>query len=299
MFTARIKFMDVENEEKMTTSNGYYNLHIHSYKSLLLLNYLLQYKYNTGNRKWRSYGSGRDSIKGGGFLIKAEPIMTVNTAGDVGIYFDNRWRLSRAFKGCNDSSQEMMTAIMTKMANELKQMWLAKFDGSEDGTLYIAYKDYAQLTTSTYSQNFYLQLPSDVQLVKYPYEANEAVSEEDKEKDYIEITEYEYRSLYEFLKNRIKSNTIRKYGEEAYNTMIGKQIEDQFIISAIDVLKAEIQKTIKESEDQYHMVAEERNQKIEDLKSEYKMKLDEIEAAKESKILDLKNQILEMQKMAV
>ena len=289
-FVSKIKFVDVDHEESMKTSNAFYDLGIRSYKSLLLLNYLLQWKVSTGVKKWRGYSSGRDAVKGGGLLVKADPNMTITTSGEVGIYFDNSYRLGTYLRSAMNK-QDRLLLIMNKMAAELKQMWLSKFDESEDGTLYINYQDYAQLTSSTYAKIDYVQLPESMQLVKY--------DESDEKANYIEISQEEYRCLYEFLKNRDKNRTIAKYGKEAYDSMIGKQIEDQFIISAIDVLKAEIQKTLQESSDKYDQLYNERTEKIKSIESEYKQIFEALEAEKNQKVADLKNQILEMQKMAV
>ena len=294
MFVSRIKSIGIIDEEQMKNSNGFYDLGISSYKSLLLLNYLLQFKVNYGNKKWRSYSSGRDAVKGGGLLVKTDPFMTITTSGEVGILFDNSYRLGTYVRSAMNK-QDRLILIMNKIASELKQMWLCKFDNTEDGTLYIKYSDYAQLTTSTYSKIEYVQLPESIQLVKY----DEDDEDENNKAEYIEITQEDYRCLYEYLRNRDKNRTIAKYGKEAYDSMIGKKIEDQFIISAIDVLKAEIQKTTKEHSDKCDQLRDERSEKIKNIENEYRQLFAELEADKNNKITELKNQILEMQKMAV
>lgn len=59
------------------------------------------------------------------------------------------------------------------------------------------------------------------------------------------ISKNEFRVLYETLKNRNENKIKLKYGKEAFISMIGNKIDDQFVIAAIDTIKNEISKIIQ------------------------------------------------------
>lgn len=60
------------------------------------------------------------------------------------------------------------------------------------------------------------------------------------------VTVADYRVVYETLKSRDVDKIKGKYGTNVYDEMIGNNVEDQFIISAIETIKNEISNVAKQ-----------------------------------------------------
>ena len=56
----------------------------------------------------------------------------------------------------------------------------------------------------------------------------------------VTFSKNDYCCLYEYLKGRDIEKIKFKYGEKTFDDMIGHKIEDQFIITAVDLLKQQI-----------------------------------------------------------
>ena len=104
----------------------------------------------------------------------------------------------------------------------------------------------------------------------------------------------EYRALYEFLKSREPAKIKERYGTTAYNTMIGHRIEDQFLLSAIDVIKNEIRNVEQECSDVCKKADADFDLAYKELRTQRETKKAEAEKAKLFKIDELNLQLKEM-----
>lgn len=261
-------------KESSINADSLYSFGINSAKTAILLNYLIHIKRNSCSTN--RFGD----TKGGGLFIKSEAIPFVNELGEVGLYFEYRYAIANYLRTVN-SKTEQLNAIKNKIADLLKTVFI-RFN--HDGILYVNFK-FAQLTTSSYNNIQYISIPE-----------SEIYTEDDTK--YITISKEEYRCLYEFLKNRNKEKTIKKYGETAYNVIIGKAIEDQFIISAIDVIKAEIENAEKEFVEARNVAYNVCEKQVRALRDQYANKEKDLRNIMNEKINQLKNQLTEMKNMS-
>ena len=168
----------------------------------------------------------------------------------------------------------MAKAIKDKVANELKKAWN---NGAEN-------EEYV-IDLATYGN-----CKGDFQLEIEP----EYITKGADEKEYVKISLHEYRALYEFLKGRNEEKVKERTGSKAFNIMVGKKIEDQFLLSAIDVIKNEIKnveaeylQAVKDSETEY-------NNEVNAAKSKKYTAQNTAMEIKKAKISELENQMKEM-----
>lgn len=280
-----LKKITVKNEQQINSYNGFYPLGISSPKAMLLLNYLIWSKMSSCGYKYggRYYHDDIDYLKGGGLFVKGKPQFTFNDFFEIGIYFNDTWKMS-AYLRSSSGKAENLIAIKNKLAGELKYFW--KLDGKDKENCVIPIGKFGR-TESVDNQ--------DEVFKKFPVE--ESVLNENHEKCIV-ISFEEYRCLYEFLRGRNKEKTIKKYGEEAYNKIIGKQIEDQFLISAIDVLKSEILKAINEYTEYENAQQKERDEAYNKIRTQYQENCTEAKKIRDTKIADLQKQMEDMKAMA-
>ena len=142
----------------------------------------------------------------------------------------------------------------------------------------------AELSTSTYNTKIYLDMTGI------------EVFDQGTDNEFIKITLNEYRALYEYLKNRPKEKNIDRNGKVAYSSMIGEQIEDQFLLSAVETIMnaiAEVNIEFEKAKKEFQEAAEavwraaniERDEKIAAAKNVMNNKIEELKAQLE----DLKN----------
>ena len=271
--------------ETIKTNGGYFPLNIVSVKSAILLNFVFYQKLN--NCSFKRYGSrycnDEDYIKGGGLFVKGRPQITIDDMNELGIYFNDTWKMN-SYLRADRGHLEILPAIKDKLANELKYYWKIC---NVNNTLYLRISTFGELNVTDKNNNKLINT-SSVEVVK-----------DNNDFDCVVISENEYRSLYEFLKNRSKERTIRKYGEEAYNSMIGKKIEDQFLLSAIETIKNEINNANKEYENNRNTVQSNYEAVVTAARADRDIKLNELAEIRRNKIAELKNQIAEMQKIAI
>ena len=112
-----------------------------------------------------------------------------------------------------------------------------------------------------------------------------------------EYRETDYRILYEVLKGRDVDKLKAKYDQVKWDEMIGKKVEDQFVISAIETIQNEIAK-----------IAETRDNDLKNAEAEYRAESNRLWTKNREnkeritneameKIKELQNQINEMMTM--
>lgn len=271
-----IKFLSVEEERKFENNNiassSYGSIHesvtylgIHSEKAATLLNEVINWRIRTCNTKAnKEYYNGVDSLKGGGLFVKCNAEVVISSIGEVGLKFKEAYgEYIKKYIRAVSAPAEINKAIKDKIANELKKFWTAysKYLKDHDGVIKIKRTD------------------RNGDDITYEYR------------------ETDYRVLYEFLKGRNVDKLKAKYDQMKWDEMIGKKVEDQFVISAIETIQNEIAK-----------IAETRDNDLKNAEAEYraesnrlwtKNKENKERIANEAteKIKELQNQINEMMKM--
>ena len=271
-----IKFLSVEEERKFENNNiassSYGSIHesvtylgIHSEKAATLLNEVINWRIRTCSTKvCKEYYNGVDSLKGGGLFVKCNAEVFISSIGEVGLKFKEAYgEYIKKYIRAVSAPAEINKAIKDKIANELKKFWMA------------------------YSK--YLKDHDGVIKFNRTNRNGDDVSYEYRETD--------YRILYEVLKGRNVDKLKAKYDQVKLDEMIGKKVEDQFVISAIETIQNEIAK-----------IAETRDNDLKNAEAEYraesnrlwtKNKENKERIANEAteKIKELQNQINEMMNM--
>lgn len=211
---------------------SFFDLGITSQKSAILLNFLLDKKLHSCDVKrgyyYRAY-SDSHNVKGGGLFIKGSAQITINDINEVGIYFNDKYAINKYIRVAAGQASLIKT-IKDKIANELKKLW-KNFQQNEK--IFIDVNEYTEIYDAEKIQYNVLNINQNFVTVL------------DNDKKVVSINFNEYRALYEFLKSRDIEKIKERNGIEVFNTMIGNRITNQFIISAIDVIKNEI-KNVKE-----------------------------------------------------
>ena len=268
-----IKFLSVEEERKFENNNvassSYVSIHesvtylgIYSEKAATLLNEVINWRIRTCSPKVSErYCDGVDSLKGGGLFVKCNAEVVISSIGEVGLKFKEAYgEYIKKYIRAVSARAEINKAIKDKIANELKKFWTA------------------------YSK--YLKDHNGV--IKFTFI--------DRNRDGVayEYRETDYRILYEVLKGRDVDKLKAKYVQVKWDEMIGKKVEDQFVISAIETIQNEIAK-----------IAETRDNDLKNAEAEYRAESNRlwtknkenkkrIENEAMEKIKELQNQINEM-----
>ena len=271
-----VKFFSVEEERKFennkVVSSSYGSLResvtylgVYSEKAATLLNEVINWRIGTCSTKAsKKYYNGVDSLKGGGLFVKCNCEVVISSIGEVGLKFKEAYgEYIKKYIRTVSARAEINKAIKDKIANELKKFWTAysKYLKDHDGVIKIKRTD------------------RNGDDVTYEYR------------------ETDYRVLYEFLKGRNVDKLKAKYDQVKWDEMIGKKVEDQFVISAIETIQNEIAK-----------IAETRDNDLKNAEAEYRAESNRlwtknkenkkrIENEAMEKIKELQNQINEMMKM--
>lgn len=271
-----IKFLSVEEERKFENNNvvssNYGSIHesvtylgVHSEKAATLLNEVINCRIRTCKTKFnKEYYNDVDVLRGGGLFVKCNAEVVISSIGEVGLKFKEAYGKNiKKYIRAVSAPAEINKAIKDKIANELKKFWMA------------------------YSK--YLKEHDGVLKFKRTNRNGDDVT--------YEYCETDYRILYEVLKGRNVDKLKAKYDQVKWDEMIGKKVEDQFAISAIETIQNEIVK-----------IAETRDNDLKNAEAEYraesnrlwtKNKENKERIANEAmeKIKELQNQINEMMKM--
>ena len=272
-----IKFLSVEEERKFENNAKVHNsrtsetesikfLNIFSEKSANLLNEVINWRINSCDTKARVWGTPNENdLVGGGLFVKCKAEIVITSIGEVGLKFKeyNREVIKKYIRAAA-GVDEQIKAIKDKLANELKKFWNAysKSINMQGGTFKIKFMD----QTGSVEKEF-------------------------------EYCEADYRVLYEVLKGRNIDKLKAKYSQTKWDEMIGKKLEDQFILTAIETIQNEIAKIaatrdndIKAAEEAYRLESNE-------LWAKNKKNKERIENEAADKIKNLQTQISEMMKM--
>ena len=279
----KLSFGVASDRERLAASDTI-DLGINSKKSLLLLNRLITWRRDRCTFKANSYrySSSDDRVSGGGLLVKGSPRMMVDDLGKTFIYFSSSYKVDSYIRTAN-SKNERRNSILDKFANELKKMWKVC---SVNDEMQVMIRPNAELTTSTYSNKIYLDM------------TGVEVFEQGADNEFIKITLNEYRALHEYLKNRPKEKNIDRNGKVAYNSMIGEQIEDQFLLSAVETITNAINEAnveFEKAKKEFQAAAEETGEAV---KKERDEKISAASNIMNNKIEELKAQLEDLKKMA-
>ena len=211
---------------------------------------------------------------GGGLIVKGKAQVTINDMNEVGVYFRDRWSIGKYVRVASGRT-EIIKSIKDKIGNELKKRCKAH----RDEQIIIDVKEYTQMY-GTSNENLVID--------------QNIVTTNDSGRKIIVISLNEYRALYEFLKNREPSKIKERYGTKAFDTMVGHRIEDQFLLSAIDVIKNEIKNVEHECTELCKKAEEDFNESYNKIRRDRDSAKAAAETAKVSKIAELQNQLKEL-----
>lgn len=271
-----IKFFSVEEERKFENNNvvssnygSFYEsvtyLGVHSKKAATLLNEVINWRIRTlAAKAGKEYYDGVDSLKGGGLFVKCNCEVVISSIGEVGLKFKETYgKYIKRYIRAVSAPAEINKAIKDKIANELKKFWMA------------------------YSK--YLKEHDGVFKFKRTNRNGDDVAYEYRETD--------YRILYEVLKGRNVDKLKAKYDQVKWDEMIGKKVEDQFVISAIETIQNEIVKIAETRDNDLNNAEAEYRAEFNRLWTKNKENKERIANEAMEKIKNLQNQINEMIKM--
>ena len=271
-----IKFLSVEEERKFennnVTSSSYGSIHesvtylgIYSEKAATLLNEVINWRIKTCSTKAnKEYYNGVDSLKGGGLFVKCNAEVVISSIGEVCLKFKEAYgEYIKKYIRAASARAEINKAIKDKIANELKKFWMAysKYLKDHDGVIKIKRTD------------------RNGDDVAYEYR------------------ETDYRILYEVLKGRDENKLKAKYDQVKWDEMIGKKVEDQFVISAIETIQNEIAKIAETRDNDLKNAEAEYRAESNRLWTKNKENKERITNEAMEKIKELQNQINEMMTM--
>ena len=205
-----------------------------------------------------------DSLKGGGLFVKCNAEVVISSIGEVGLKFKEAYgEYIKRYIRAVSAPAEINKAIKDKIANELKKFWMAysKYLKEHDGVLKF------KITNRNGDD------------VEYGYR------------------EADYRILYEVLKGRNTYKLKAKYDQVKWDEMIGKKVEDQFVISAIETIQNEIVKIAETRDNILNNAEAEYRAEFNRLWTKHKENKERIANEAMEKIKDLQNQISDMMKM--
>lgn len=269
------KLTAAAEEQIKNETEAFFDLGITSQKAAVLLNYLFTQKLEScPAKRGYYYNKDADTVNGGGLLIKGKAQVTINYMNEVGVYFRDRWSIGKYIRVASGRS-EIIKSIKDKIGNELKKLWKSHLDEQ----IIIDVRAYTHIA-GTFNEN----LDIDQNIV-----TTDATGQK-----LIVVNLNEYRALYEFLKSREPAKIKERYGTKAFDTMVGHRIEDQFLLSAIDVIKNEIKNVEHECSNLCKKAEDDFNEAYNKLKKDRDSVKAAAEIAKTSKIAELQNQLKEM-----
>lgn len=269
------KLTAATEEQIKNETEAFFDLGLTSQKAAVLLNYLFTKKMlSCPSKRGYYYSKDADSVIGGGLIVKGKAQVTINDMNEVGVYFRDRWSIGKYVRVASGRT-EIIKSIKDKIGNELKKLWKTH----RDEQIIIDVKEYTQIH-GTSNENLIID--------------QNVVTTNDSGRKIIVISLNEYRALYEFLKSREPSKIKERYGTKAFDTMVGHRIEDQFLLSAIDVIKNEIKNVEHECTELCKKAEEDFNESYNKIKKDRDGAKAAAETAKVSKIAELQNQLKEL-----
>jgi len=297
MSSISIQVLTGEHEQRITNDkdNYFMNLGINTRLGALVLNGVLRHLYES--RPYRARSAYGDSRKGGGLFCKCAGRITINDCDEVGLYFDNKWEVGKYIRVTNgEHTPETIRLIKTKLADGLKKMWQAKSrsgNGENQGPyMKIDKRGPGTTSLSTYGHDDYIIPLTDEELQEL--KQNRGYNSYEPK---VVISEAQYRCLYEMLKGRDTNKTIKNYGQEAYNSIIGYRTNDQFVISAMEVIKAEMKKVTEEYAQKIKASDDDYENQLRDLRQKAANAHAALQAERDAKYDELRGQLKELSRM--
>lgn len=274
-FRRNISFLTVKEERKFENNNVVsYNyggrlesvtfLGIYSEKAASLLNEVINWRIRTCAAKaGKEYYDDVNSLKGGGLFVKCNCEVVISSIGEVGLKFKEvGGEYIKKYVRTASGVDEITKAIKDKIANVLKKFW----------TAYSKYIDHDEI----------------IKITETGRSGNDIV---------FEYSEADYRILYEVLKGRNMDKLKAKYDQVKWDEMIGKKVEDQFVLTAIETIQNEIAKITENRDNDIKAADEEYRQEFNRLWNKNKENKERIINDAMEKIKNLQNQISDMMKM--
>ena len=258
-------------------------LGVRSTKALVILNKALFNKYENRPERTGRYNYG--GKKGGGLLCKGQAHYAIDSMNQVYVVFANRSSVTDYCRAATNRN-EIIASIKDKIANSLKE-WFDDVDSRNVWSTAVAARH--SNNYNTYSGNygaFSIIQPEEGQNVEKNSEGYPIFQ--------ISVSRDEYRCLYEFLKGRDIDKIKAKYGKDVYERIIGTQINDQFLLSALEVIKNEINNTILERNARLEQIDKDYTERYNKMMAEKKNTKDNVSAEAAKKIDDLNKQMAEM-----
>ena len=255
-------------------------LNVYSNKAVLLINAALTCKKNNCAISVRSMWNANPVVKGGGLFIQGRGQVIVNELNEIMMYFNNVNGIRNYCRIATDNGDytnkniELIKTIKDKLANLIKECWNEIKSADETAILYA--KVYGQT-----NENSYLDVSK--------YEKNDGVT----------FSKNDYRCLYEYLKGRDIEKIKFKYGEKTFDDMIGHKIEDQFIITAVDLLKQQIATLNNEMRTKQQLIQDKLNADIKSLQLMAQEETSNVTKTYTMQIEDINKQIIDLIKTNV
>ena len=292
--------LDEEKELKDSWVYNFVDFGITSIKSAIFLNFLLWQKLRGCPSKRKILRKGTmtlkspDTVVGGGVLVKAEAKVTISDLNNVGIVFDRPGIVMNYIRIAGPMKEDLRRELGKKIADELKKEWYYQNGKLNEKNPIVISEAFARTRSSSLvrgKNKLWSMDKETLDIEKY------LIIDKDGNRC-IEISYDEYKTLYEFLKGRSVEKIIKDHGQKAYDSMIGKKVEDQAIINEIEKIRSEIKDTFIEFNDTQDKIEFEEYEAIEAVKEKYIKLQKNLEADKDKKIEELNEQITGMIKLS-
>lgn len=250
-------------------------LNVYSNKAALLINAALTCKKNKCAISVRTMWRTNPDVKGGGLFIQGKAQVMVNELNEIMMYFNNTHGMGNCCRIATDNGDytnkniELVKTIKDKLANLIKECWNEIKSTDETAILYT--KIYGQTNEGSY-------------LDVLKYENNDGVT----------FSKNDYRCLYEYLKGRDIEKIKFKYSEKTFDDMIGHKIEDQFVITAVDLLKQQITTLNTEMRTKKQLIQDKLNADIKSLQLMAQEETSNITKTYTMQIEDINKQIIDL-----
>ena len=255
-------------------------LDIRSKKACAIFTAALICKYENRPQRTGRYNYGGQ--KGGGLLCMTDAHYAIDDMDQVYVIFGNRGRVTDYCRAATGFT-EITKSIKDKIANSLKE-WFMDYQNQQV---------HVDVSAARRSDDYYLYQNNGSK------NSFNIVQAHGCEPCHFNVSKEEYRCLYETLKGRDKDKIKAKYGNEIYKNLIGSKIEDQFVISAVEVIRNEINNTMNEKNARLGQIEKEYNERYQTIVDEKKAAIKEVTETMNKKINELNMQLAEIMANAV
>lgn len=283
-----IQVIQPQNEKSITVDKPFANLNIRSRISAVVLNNVVVSIFNSCSNKvgWNSRQSF--ALKGGGFIVKGDARVTINDLHEIGIsYFAGKYSLNNYIKDIYNedtntiNTVELTRKTKTRLAKGLKDLWEYRSmtdEKTKEKYMFFLISEFGELSSSNFNERkFVIPIPSN-----YPYDP------------IIKFTEDHFKILYDYLRGKNRYLLVNKYGEKKVSAILGKPLDDQFVRSAIDVIKNEISQTMSNFLSNKGKTMDDENAEIDRVKTKYEQLRTKMYDEYLEKVQNLRNEMIEV-----